>query len=211
MKQAQIFVFGDSITYGAWDKESGWAARLRRFLDEKNMSEKCDFEVYNLGIPGNTTTDVLERFEFELKQRLDEDMDIIVIFAIGENDAQFIHSQESLRTASDIFKKNIQKLAQLAQKYTSKIIFVGLLPVVESKTTPFPWNRDKSYKNQNIALHNAALKSFCKEKKLDFVDLFDTWYAKKIEGFLDADGLHPNDEGHKRIFEKVKECLKKYL
>lgn len=211
MKQAQVFAFGDSITYGAWDREGGWAARLRGFLDEKNMSEKCDFEMYNLGIPGNTTTDVLERFEFELKQRLDEDMDSIVIFAIGENDAQFIHSQKSLRTAPDIFKENIQKLAQLAQKYTSKIVFVGLLPVVESKTTPIPWNRDKSYTNQNIAQHNGIIKSFCKKKTLPFVDLFDEWHTEKIKKFLDADGLHPNSEGHKIIFEKVRTCLKKYL
>ena len=69
----QILIFGDSIIYGAWDREGGWAARLRKFLDEKTLTEE-DFYclVYNLGISGDTTEDLLERFEFETEQRIKE-------------------------------------------------------------------------------------------------------------------------------------------
>ena len=35
MKDINILVFGDSITYGAWDKEkSGWVNRLRLALEK---------------------------------------------------------------------------------------------------------------------------------------------------------------------------------
>jgi lysophospholipase L1-like esterase len=37
---AQIFCFGDSITYGAWDvATSGWAQKLRAYLDKKQEED----------------------------------------------------------------------------------------------------------------------------------------------------------------------------
>ena len=98
---AQILIFGNSIIYGAWDKEGGWVSRLRKFLDEKNLSSGPNFYclVYNLGISGNTTDDLLERFEFEIKQRLKEDEETIILFAIGINDSQFLQSENNFRTS----------------------------------------------------------------------------------------------------------------
>jgi len=213
MKQLQIFVFGDSITYGAWDIEGGWVAQLRKFLDEKRLADpdKYEFIVYNLGISGNDTYDLLERFEFEIKQRLDKEMETIVVFAIGENDAQFIHSQNSLRTTPDMYQANLQKLLKKAQAFTSKIVFVGLTPANEPKTTPIPWNKDKSYTNANIAQHSKVLQSFCKENKIPLIDFFNKWLSTHYLQFLDADGLHPNSEGHQKIYEAVKPILLKYL
>ena len=34
-----LLVFGDSITYGAWDLEGGWVQRLRSFIDKKNLTD----------------------------------------------------------------------------------------------------------------------------------------------------------------------------
>jgi lysophospholipase L1-like esterase len=83
----QILVFGDSNTWGAWDREKGgWVNRLRLFLDR----EGDDVFLYNLGISDNTTQDVLGRFEFETKQRMKEDPDLVIIFDIGSNDSQFL-------------------------------------------------------------------------------------------------------------------------
>ncbi len=68
---AGILVFGDSISYGAWDIEGGWVSRLRKFLDKKNLSEEnFDCKVYNLGISGDNSSGVLNRFEFETRQRI---------------------------------------------------------------------------------------------------------------------------------------------
>jgi lysophospholipase L1-like esterase len=52
-----ICVFGDSITWGAYDPErGGWVNRLRNDLEKKEI------ESYNLGISGDTTADLLKRF-----------------------------------------------------------------------------------------------------------------------------------------------------
>lgn len=203
----QILVFGDSITYGAWDKEGGWAQRLKKFLDKKTLSgPETYFLVYNLGVAGDTTKDLLKRFEFETRQRFWEDGETIIIFAIGLNDSQFIHSQNSLQTPPERFKENIQELANLAQKFTQKIIFIGFTPVDESKTTPLPWNIDKSYKNENIQNYNEIIKLFCRENSLLFIEIFEHWIKMGYKSLLE-DGLHPNSAGHQRIFETIKDFL----
>jgi len=205
---ARILVFGDSIVYGAWDRgrEGGRVQKLRKFLDEKHFIDPdFDYSVYNLGVSGDTTEDLLERFEFEAKQRLKEE-DGIIIFQIGINDSQFIISQSGLRTLPEKFRKDVEKLINQAQKFTSQIVFVGPTPVDEIKTTPIPWNPDKIYKNENIKRNNEIIKSVCRENNIDFVEIFDNWIKSDYKKLLE-DGLHPNSKGHKKIFETVKNFL----
>ncbi|MDP3998378.1 MAG: hypothetical protein Q8P89_02085 [bacterium] len=72
MADIHILAFGTSTTYGAWDIEGGWVQRLRRFLDEKIITANYehDYFVYNLGVSGDKSADILERFETETKARL---------------------------------------------------------------------------------------------------------------------------------------------
>lgn len=73
---ANILVFGASTTYGAWDLEGGWIARLRKWIDEKNIKEKkyIDYSgislIYNLGISDETTKDLIKRFKSDTEPRL---------------------------------------------------------------------------------------------------------------------------------------------
>ncbi len=198
----KILVFGDSIVWGAFDSEGGgWVERLKLY-----MRAKGDIDVYNLGISGGKTPGLLERLESETKVRIEEDEETIIVFAIGINDSYFVHSKNSLIVPPEQFKENIQRLIDLAQKFSSKIIFVGLTLVDESKTTPIPWNTDKSYKNENIKKYNEIIKSICKDKNTYFVEIFDKWLQSDYQTLLE-DGLHPNSKGHQKIFETVRGYL----
>jgi lysophospholipase L1-like esterase len=197
---AHILVFGDSITYGAWDKEGGWVQRLREFLDEKRISNPDVYYLtYNLGISGETTEGFLKRLEFETKQRLWEKEEIIFIFQIGGNDAAFLHEENRLWVPLEKYKENLKRSLEIAKKFSSKIIFLGLLPVDETRTTPLSWN-PISHKNEYAKKFNDTLRSFCKENNIYFIEIFEelikTDYPKLLE-----DGLHPNSEGHKKIFK----------
>jgi len=203
----QIFVFGDSITYGAWDKEGGWVQRLRRFLDEKVLtSSDFYYLVYNLGVSGDNTCDLLKRFKFEIEQRFCKNEKAIVIFAIGINDSQFVQSKNSNQVSEEQFKENLEKLIKLARNFTSIIVFVGLTPVDESKTTPIPWNTDKFYKNEYIQRYNEIIKKVCKNNNLHYIEIFEEFAETNYQELLE-DGLHPNSEGHQKIFEIVKNYL----
>ncbi len=202
---ARILVFGDSIAFGAWDREGGWVQRLRKVIDEKNLSGTNYYSlIYNIGVSGNTTENLLERFEFEAKQRLKESEETIIIFSIGINDSAFIHAKKSLLTQQKKFEENIQKLINLAKKYSQKIFFVGLTAVDEPKVSP--WKEGRSYKNKYIQKYNDIIKSTCKENNVSFVDIFQEWIKTDYKSLLE-DGLHPNSEGHKRIFDTVRNFL----
>jgi len=202
-----ILVFGASITYGAWDMEGGWVQRLRKVLDEKTLSDPNFYCLtYNLGVSGDTTEDALRRFEFETKQRTDEGEEIIFIFAIGSNDSLFVHSKNSCKKKPAETKENVVQLIKLAQKYASKIIFVGLLPADEAKTKPLEWDANLSYKNEYIKKYNEVIKKTCSENKIPFIDMFDKLMESDYIKTLD-DGIHPNSEGHQKIFELVREYL----
>ncbi|OHA14732.1 MAG: hypothetical protein A3G49_03280 [Candidatus Sungbacteria bacterium RIFCSPLOWO2_12_FULL_41_11] len=187
-----ILIFGDSITWGAYDPEQGgWATRLRNYFEEKDN----DTDVYNLGISGDTTAALLNRIEIEAKSREPN----LIIFAIVINDAQFIHSTNGLRVSLDEFQQNLAKLLSIAKKFTDKVVFVGLAAVDESKTTPCPWKPDKSYYNENIERLDNAIKKFCEDNKLKFIPM------KNVVGNDDLiDGLHPNTKGHIKIFNRMK-------
>ena len=154
--------------------------------------------IYNLGISGDTTEDLLERFEFETKQRIKESEDMVVIFAIGGNDATFDSVRTQYQVSQEKSKENIQKLIKLAEKYSSKILFVGLLPADESKTIPIPWAPDKSYKNEHIVQYDKIIKSICQENKILFIDVFNSFVNLDYKNLLE-DGQHPNSVGHQKI------------
>lgn len=209
----RILVFGDSIAYGAWDKEGGWPARLKKFIHEKNLSDENFYcLLYNLSISGDTTEDLLKRFESEAVLRIEEDEETIIIFAIGINDAHFIHSKNALLSTPEEFRENIQKLILKAKKYSEKIFFVGPTPVGETKTNPLSWNKDKSFKNQNIKINNQILKEECEKNKVWFIEVFEEMQKAGLGKIIEYEltpGLHPNTAGHEMIFEIVKRNLLK--
>jgi lysophospholipase L1-like esterase len=205
ISMSQILIFGDSITYGASDLEGGWVSRLRKHVDQKGLSDPDYYNlVYNLGISGNNTTDVLKRFEFEVQQRIDEEEETVIIFAVGTNDAQLFKGE--FRTEPDQFEKNLQELYALAQKYSQKVIFVGLFPVDESKTTPVSWHKEKFYKIENIKNNNDTIRNFCEKNRLIFIEIFENFINQDYRNLLE-DGLHPNTNGHQQMFEIIKDEL----
>lgn len=212
---ATILIFGDSITFGSADVEGGWVQRLKKLFDESNainrVSKKVSGEstaVYNLGISGNTSDNLVERFEFECNQRVSrEDNPITFIFAIGINDSAFSQEKKTNQVILSQFEKNLEKLIQLSKKISSRIVFIGLTQVIESKTNPIPWRTDIFYKNELIKKYDSIIKKVCNKNNVFFVELFEKFNQSNIAKFLNEDGLHPNSDGHKFMFEVIKKFL----
>ncbi len=190
----RICIFGDSITYGANDKEmGGWVERLKVFVWNNS-----DYHVYNQGVSGNTSSDLLKRVKVEIEARNPE----IIIVSIGANDSSFRDSLGHEKVALEEFKKNIKTIYEITKEYSNKIMFLGLCDINEDKTDPIPWNTDAHYRKENILEYNEFIKSFCKENDLFFVEILDVVNIDDLE-----DGLHPNAKGHEKIFQKVKDYL----
>ncbi|MEK7127392.1 MAG: GDSL-type esterase/lipase family protein, partial [Patescibacteria group bacterium] len=105
-------IFRDSVTQAGYVK-TGWVEMLRQYLEEKYPDNFVS--VFNLGINGETTDNVLTRFDNECLVRRPTD----IIFAVGINDTKDYDAKQ--------FKDNIEKLISLGNKFTKDITFVGLV------------------------------------------------------------------------------------
>lgn len=191
----RICVFGASITRGACDnKMGGWVNRLDVFLQNYND----EFSAYNLGISGDTSEDLLRRFAVECEARKPK----VIMIAIGNNDSSIWKSLGGNRVSLEDYENNLKELIKISKKFTNKIIFVGLTQVIEKEVTPVEWDDDISYYNQELEKYNTVLKKVAGGNNLLFISM---------EGILKdsdfTDGLHPNAEGHEKMFEQVKNFL----
>ncbi len=207
-----IFIFGDSITEGLWDSKGGWADRIKAFVQSEEVKSgiKNYHEVYNLGVDGNTTKQLIERFETETKVRLWPAEECAFIFAIGTNDTLHRNNQE-FESTPEHYEAELNKLIELAKKYSSKIIFIDLLPVNENLTNPLiSSSSGKCYTNERISEFNKVLYEVCDSHSLSCIKTSEK-YLKQDYKMLLADGIHPNDQGHEVIFNLVVERVKEML
>ncbi len=189
----RICIFGDSITWGVEDLEKGgWVNRLRHYFDNYVKDENY-FIVYNLGVCGDNMNNLIKRFEAECNARFPN----IIIFAIGINDAQSLKNKENPKIHLDKFEENLGLLINMAKKYSSTIIFIGLTKIDKSKVA------STQYSNENIKKYDLLLKNTSDKNNLNYVYMFDLLHKKDLYN----DGLHPNSKGHEKIFNKVKDYL----
>jgi len=202
-----ILIFGDSIAWGCWDPEKGgWADRLKQYFHKKENRRDVRIYVHNLATGGFNTGKLLDEFEkgtefkvgdSERRKNLD-----IFIFAIGTNDAQYINTKDNPNIDIDSFEKNLEKLIIKVREYTGKVIFIGLFKVDESKTVPHWWNQKYYNTNKDILKYNLVIEKISQKNKVMFISMLDLLNKNDLE-----DGLHPNSQGHQKMFERVRDFL----
>lgn len=188
----KICLWGDSIAYGAWDKEGGWFARLRKHYYDVND----DLAFYNLAVNGETTETLLDHFEAECEARRPD----ICLIEVGVNDSSAIGKPDNPKVAFSRFKKNINKICKVAKKYSGRVVFLGITPVDEAKANPVQFSCLCYYTNESVLAYNQAINDLCDENRLQMISLFDVVEERNL-----PDGLHPDESGNEKIFEAVKE------
>lgn len=198
-----LTVFGDSITFGKGDTlEQGWCGRLKKYFENKGVN----YRLYNLGISGDTTEDILERFDVEAKARVKfkhEGDRHIIIFSIGINDAVLLTEENVPKIEINVFKNNIQTLIDKSKSYTKEVAFIGLTPVDENLRIN---RKGESLINKRIEEFNNMIKEICQENGLPFLDIFQELSKLDYKKLL-SDGLHPNPEGHQKMYELIQDFL----
>ena len=184
----EIGVWGDSISYGAGDSAArGWVGRLRLELEKTSETE-----VYNFGICGDSTEDILKRFAIERDAVLPE----AVIFAVGTNDAKYPEGGSGTYVPLEKYQQNMRALVEEAKEHTEQIYLVGLTKADEEHMR----KSGTVFKNATTSEYNDYLRALASEEKVTFIDVFDL-----IDAATDlADGLHPNAQGYEKLFQAIK-------
>jgi len=208
----RVLFFGDSITQGFWDVEGGWVSRLRKQYDHQYIAAPGGNTplLFNLGISGNTATDVLRRFDAETVARKYHGEALVFVFAIGTNDACFRRDSGN-DSEPEHFQAQLGELVALAKQYADKMLFVGLTPAVDELVDPLPASTTgRSFTTERLKLFDTTLKNFCKKQNVPFVDVFPAFSKANVQSLM-FDGLHPNAAGHKLIADLVQPELAKLL
>lgn len=183
-----IGVWGDSITFGSCDSEAlGWAGRLRKTLSPDDYSH-----LYNFGICGETSQDLLKRFSIEAKAIEPSD----IIFAIGINDSKYPSESDINKVSLADYQKNLEELITQAKAFTNKITIVGATKVDDE------WRSVKGsrFLNDEIQKYNTVMRSVADKHGFQFIDMFEV-----LDTAIDlADGLHPNAQGYQKMFKSIK-------
>ena len=180
--QTLIVVLGDSLTEGfGVAKEEAYPHLLEKELLRKGHSVK----VINAGISGSTSASAPSRLRWYIKTHPD-----IVILALGGNDG--------LRGLTvKHMKKNLSKAIELAQAEKILILLAGM---------QIPQNYGTEYTESfRKAFHELA-----KQYQLQMIPFL----LKEVGGVSSlnqADGIHPNPEGHQIIVQTVMEYLEPLL
>ncbi|MFW9881438.1 MAG: SGNH/GDSL hydrolase family protein [Candidatus Thorarchaeota archaeon] len=195
-KSSKIIVSGDSLAYGRIDPEgNGWVSRLRKWFEEKAPAQNA---VFNLGVGGHSTTKMLPRFEIELVSRGPD----LILLEVGVNDCRHVDLADApIETPPDVFISNYNKIICSSKKLTDRIIILSMIPVDEKRTTPIG-NLFHFLHDQKV--YHQLMLSIAKENSVHFINLFDEWLSDKNYSNLLEDGLHPNSQGHEKIYQSVK-------
>lgn len=196
MEKINVIVFGDSVVYGMGDYEQGgWVNRLKLLLDNDG---DFYYDVYNMGIPDDTSKDVLKRFTNEINSRFYQGR-LILIFECGANDSA------QMKLDIDKFKDNISSIIYLAKMRTDNIAFIGLPPAINCET--------EGRLGNHVCFSDDVMKSF--DKVLDEVCTSKGVKYIPLKGVLNTvdtvDGIHPDPEGHSKIAGFAYDYVKKVL
>ena len=200
--------FGDSITYGEYDGVSGgWTEILKRYFHFRFINENIEeLNVFNLGIGGETTNGLVNRFSIEADARTSPDQNLI-FFAYGANDV----AMKEGKRMTDVIKlrANLQEVVEKAKKITPYLYIISILPVasaIDGITVP----SGKQRSNQIIEEYNQSLQEFAAQHEIVFIDLYHSFSAEK-DILLSVDGVHPNDKGYQFIAEHIKPFIERFL
>ncbi len=188
-----IAIWGDSITYGG--PTEGWVGLLRKHLAEK------DIEVYNRGICGDTSSDIVKRFSIEF-YAIEPD---VVVFAVGANDSKYPELQKSNKVSLAQYQKNMTELISLARARAKRVILVGFTNIDEAmlEKLVLAGERSSIFRVGEIKSYDDSLKILAKREKIEFINM---------QGILNPlnhleDGIHPNLQGYQKMFEVIKKVF----
>jgi len=203
----QVFLFGDSITYGNYDYSGGgWADRLKRDAYQFNMTAPSSEHlfVFNLGICGEATDTAVRRFRGETQVRIENigGDKTLFVFAFGANDAAYHTDKKAQRIPIDDFRKNISTLIAGAKEFGGAVVVLNIPPVVE-EVTGIPNYLNKVRLNKYVLEYNSSLAEICRDVRVDYVDVYAGYMERGHVALFAVDGLHPNDDGHILIHNLV--------
>lgn len=202
---ASIICFGDSITRGESDAVyGGWVDRIKTRLIKQFLDTTKDrVSVFNMGISGETTDGLIQRFQHEFVTRLSDDKQNTVLFGYGAND--LANEDGYSLVAIESYIDNLSHCIEFALEKGAAVVLINITPIAAHLNGLANVN-NRIRDDQTIRRYNQALLALSVKYSVDLIDVYTPFNARK-EAYLTADGLHPNSAGHELLYQVISKSL----
>lgn len=180
----KIIVFGDSLTagFGFADPKKSYPALLQQSLNREGL----DYDVYNSGLPGDTSAGGLKRLWTGLKYKNVR----LFILELGANDIV-------KKTPAVEIKTNLAEIIKQMKASGAKVILCGYVA---------PARLGDEYASEIRGMYA----DLAKQNDLPLMPDFMKDVGGNPERML-ADGIHPNEKGAEIIEQNVRPFVKTLL
>jgi acyl-CoA thioesterase I len=180
--QSRILIIGDSLTAGyGVGKESAFPMQLQELLRKTHPK----ITVVAAGSSGATTAGAESRLRWHLKNKPD-----VLVLALGANDGLRGLPVEST-------KDNLAKAIDLAQKNKVTVLLAGM---------KMPMNYGEEYRLK----YEKIFSELAEEKNVKLIPFLLEGVGGEKDMNL-ADGIHPNEKGHRQIADHLHQYIKESL
>lgn len=201
--------------YGVGSSYGGWVDLFKRDLHQKmygseNLGEM--HEIYNLAVPGAVISDLAKRCTVELQTIRKPERQLIAIVQLGANNAKAVGRPNNFTSTPEQYEKEATAFLQRICELCDDVICLGMRPMDQQKVMPIYKDKEKGGKvyfpNDRIAKFEKIIDKVARKFDIKFVPLFEEALQSDPNAkLLWNDGIHPNDEGHRLLYEKVKQSV----
>lgn len=214
-RKFRIKLLGDSITQGCGGSNflqngeafiDGYARNPDGFcwanLFKNHMESQYDCEVLNNGCAGTRIEFILDNYDILTSS--DDDITICMIGTNNRNQYFTVGPKRNREEYLGEFYRNLTELCNRLETERKDFIFMASVPATAARET----DTDKLWRIFHMSDVNEVYKKAQKEKDFPFVSLYDLFgdYVKNNNIDMDTvmyDGLHPNDEGYKIMYDII--------
>ncbi len=205
----RVLVFGASITAGFWDPEGGWAHYLAKDLHSRSLKNNENHQLYNLSHSGDTSRDLVKRIGNEIEARYKPEKEYLIIISIGGNDALYFNEEDRNKVPLNEFRENLERIIEISKVYAENVVYVGGVPPNYEKLDPLPWSENESILKQDRQEYLSVAKEVCKSENVPtfmLPEMLEEDFGEHL-----VDDLHPDTEGHRKIYNKLEPEIEQFL
>ncbi len=187
MSDIRICFFGDSFVNGTGDPTYlGWTGRACAAV----ASSQHSLTYYNLGIRGNTSQQIENRWQMEANLRFTPDSDARLVFSFGVNDTRLEAGIPLIEPASAI---TTARRLLVRAKARHPTLLIGPPPIEEPAA------------NNRIEQTSRAYRALCAELDIPYLETYQPLSQNLIwmQEVAMIDGAHPSAGGYEALASLV--------
>jgi len=187
LKEIRICFIGESFVNGTGDPKClGWSGRIC----QDAFSKGFDITYYNLGVRGETSSELRKRWLQEVSYRLPTGYDGRIVFSFGTNDTSLENGITRVSSRNSI--TNLQDILSIA-KNLYPVLIISPSPIDDKEQNQRTWDLSKEFAK------------VCNELNVPYLDIFPELIKSDIwmDEVKNNDGAHPRAAGYQLFAEIV--------